>query len=107
VLTDSIRRAFRRWARLSENEKSPWHDLAEQEKQAHKEAFPGYTYCPRRSNSTTIIANQQNSVANANNNHHHTKSAAASIYSRFDLTEEIDMMEHSALKDRAKRLLFK
>lgn len=52
------RRASRRWARLSENEKKPWHDLAEQDKQAHKAAFPGYRYCPRRSNTAAMIASQ-------------------------------------------------
>ncbi|CAO3621912.1 unnamed protein product [Mucor fragilis] len=52
------KRASRRWARLSENEKKPWHDLAEQDKQAHKAAFPGYRYCPRRSNTAAMIASQ-------------------------------------------------
>ncbi|KAL7329069.1 high mobility group [Mucor circinelloides] len=52
------KRASRRWARLSENEKKPWHDLAEQDKQAHKAAFPGYRYCPRRSNTASMIASQ-------------------------------------------------
>ncbi|KAI8994802.1 hypothetical protein BDB01DRAFT_210463 [Pilobolus umbonatus] len=46
------KRASRRWAKLSENEKKPWHGLAEQEKLAHREAFPEYRYCPRRANST-------------------------------------------------------
>ncbi|ORX62378.1 hypothetical protein DM01DRAFT_1404033 [Hesseltinella vesiculosa] len=47
------KRASRRWSLLSENEKRPWHQLAEQEKLAHKEAFPEYRYCPKRSNSTS------------------------------------------------------
>ncbi|KAG2185971.1 hypothetical protein INT43_002409 [Umbelopsis isabellina] len=42
------RRASRRWAKLTDKQKKPWHDLAEQEKQAHKEAFPEYRYCPKR-----------------------------------------------------------
>lgn len=46
------KRASRRWAKLSENEKKPWHGLAEQEKLAHRVAFPEYRYCPRRANST-------------------------------------------------------
>ncbi|KAI7907945.1 uncharacterized protein BX663DRAFT_482191 [Cokeromyces recurvatus] len=50
------KRASRRWARLSENEKKPWHDLAEQDKQAHKAAFPEYRYCPRRSNTAAMLA---------------------------------------------------
>ncbi|KAI9483265.1 MAG: hypothetical protein EXX96DRAFT_557499 [Benjaminiella poitrasii] len=50
------KRASHRWARLSENEKKPWHDLAEQDKQAHKAAFPEYRYCPRRSNSAAMLA---------------------------------------------------
>ncbi|KAL9556696.1 hypothetical protein MBANPS3_001747 [Mucor bainieri] len=57
------KRASRRWARLSENEKKPWHDLAEQDKQAHKAAFPEYRYCPRRSNTAAMIASQ-NAVKN-------------------------------------------
>ncbi|KAI8877173.1 hypothetical protein K501DRAFT_230672 [Backusella circina FSU 941] len=48
--------ASRRWARLSENEKKPWHSLAEQEKLAHREAFPEYRYCPRRTNSNGSVA---------------------------------------------------
>ncbi|GAN03414.1 hypothetical protein MAM1_0040d02867 [Mucor ambiguus] len=52
------KRASRRWARLAENEKKPWHDLAEQDKQAHKAAFPEYRYCPRRSNTAAMIASQ-------------------------------------------------
>jgi hypothetical protein len=50
------KRASRRWSSLSDLEKKPWHDLAEQDKQAHKAAFPGYRYCPRRSNTATMIA---------------------------------------------------
>ncbi|KAH8552644.1 hypothetical protein BGW37DRAFT_489730 [Umbelopsis sp. PMI_123] len=47
--TDEIsKRASRRWAKLTDKQKKPWHDLAEQEKQAHKEAFPEYRYCPKR-----------------------------------------------------------
>jgi hypothetical protein len=42
---------------LSENEKRPWHQLAEQEKQAHKEAFPEYRYCPKRTTTVTTTIN--------------------------------------------------
>lgn len=51
-----FRCASRRWARLSENEKKPWHSLAEQEKLAHREAFPEYRYCPRRTNPNGSVA---------------------------------------------------
>lgn len=37
---------------MTENEKKPWHGLAEQEKLAHREAFPEYRYCPRRATPT-------------------------------------------------------
>lgn len=50
------RRASRRWARLTEKEKKPWHDLAEQEKLAHKEAFPEYRYCPKRHSSSSTAS---------------------------------------------------
>lgn len=50
-----IRRASRRWSQLSENEKKPWHGLAEQEKLAHREAFPEYRYCPRRATPSSPI----------------------------------------------------
>lgn len=50
------KRASRRWASLTEIEKKPWQDLAEQDKQAHKAAFPGYRYCPRRSNTPAMLA---------------------------------------------------
>ncbi|KAG0172370.1 hypothetical protein DFQ28_004747 [Apophysomyces sp. BC1034] len=50
------KRASHRWARLTEQEKKPWHEMADQEKLAHKEAFPEYRYCPKRSaNSTAAI----------------------------------------------------
>jgi hypothetical protein len=55
-----IRRASRRWSLLSENEKRPWHQRAEEEKQAHKEAFPEYRYCPKR--ATTITTSPPPSV---------------------------------------------
>lgn len=48
------RRASRRWGKLSEIEKRPWHGLAEQEKLAHREAFPEYRYCPRRATSSSV-----------------------------------------------------
>lgn len=51
-----IRRASRRWALLTDKEKKPWNQLAEQDKQAHKEAFPNYKYCPRRSNSAAFFS---------------------------------------------------
>lgn len=47
------KRASRRWGKLTENEKRPWHGLAEQEKLAHREAFPEYRYCPRRATSSS------------------------------------------------------
>ncbi|KAI8079040.1 uncharacterized protein B0P05DRAFT_470474 [Gilbertella persicaria] len=47
------KRASRRWSKLTENEKKPWHGLAEQEKLAHREAFPEYRYCPRRANASS------------------------------------------------------
>ncbi|CEP17106.1 hypothetical protein [Parasitella parasitica] len=59
------KRASHRWARLSENEKKPWHDLAEQDKQAHKAAFPEYRYCPRRSNTAAILASKNQQEDNA------------------------------------------
>ncbi|KAI7866216.1 uncharacterized protein EV154DRAFT_532753 [Mucor mucedo] len=48
------KRASRRWGKLSEIEKRPWHGLAEQEKLAHREAFPEYRYCPRRATSSSV-----------------------------------------------------
>lgn len=39
---------------MSEIEKRPWHGLAEQEKLAHREAFPEYRYCPRRATSSSV-----------------------------------------------------
>lgn len=50
------KRASRRWALLTDKEKKPWNQLAEQDKQAHKEAFPNYKYCPRRSNSAAFFS---------------------------------------------------
>ncbi|KAI9299726.1 hypothetical protein BJ944DRAFT_273972 [Cunninghamella echinulata] len=67
------KRASKRWSLLSENEKKPWHQLAEQEKQAHKEAFPEYRYCPKRSNS--------NNSNNNNNNHSNTSFSSSSTSS--------------------------
>lgn len=69
------RRASRRWARLTEKEKKPWHDLAEQEKIAHKEAFPEYRYCPKRHSSASSLSSfsssslaSPSSTAAGNNN---------------------------------------
>jgi hypothetical protein len=61
-------------------EKKPWHDLAEQEKQAHKEAFPNYRYCPRRSNTTTFAVDV---------NHQPIKTIP--LYSKFGLDDEESM----------------
>lgn len=82
-ITDTlfIRRASRRWARLSENEKKPWHDLAEQDKQAHKAAFPEYRYCPRRSNTAAMIASQ-NAVKNKQQQQQQDDAVYKSISSR-------------------------
>ncbi|KAI8984094.1 hypothetical protein BDF20DRAFT_857870 [Mycotypha africana] len=60
------KRASLRWSLLSKEEKKPWHGLAEQEKQAHREAFPEYRYSPRRSTNnlnTTTSAPSANSMA--------------------------------------------
>ncbi|KAI8991946.1 hypothetical protein BDF20DRAFT_847368 [Mycotypha africana] len=62
---DISKRASRCWARLSESEKKPWHDLAEKDKQAHKAAFPEYRYCPRRTNAALLMpSSPSNSVLN-------------------------------------------
>ncbi|KAI8878681.1 HMG-box [Backusella circina FSU 941] len=45
-----------KWAKLSEKGKKPWHDLAQQEKKVHKEAFPDYRYRPRRSSAVTVTS---------------------------------------------------
>jgi hypothetical protein len=78
-----VRRASRRWGKLTENEKRPWHGLAEQEKLAHREAFPEYRYCPRRAttsssspssppttNNTVVVNNRARSATTSdiNNN---------------------------------------
>ncbi|CDS13981.1 hypothetical protein LRAMOSA06153 [Lichtheimia ramosa] len=55
------KRASHRWGRLSEKEKKPWHALAEQEKLAHKEAFPEYRYCPKRHSSSSTASSSTTS----------------------------------------------
>lgn len=38
----------RRWRSLSPEEKKYWQDLANNEKELHKEKYPGYKYVPRK-----------------------------------------------------------
>lgn len=38
----------RRWRSLSPQEKKHWQDLADNEKELHKEKYPGYKYVPRK-----------------------------------------------------------
>ncbi|KAI9311703.1 hypothetical protein BX666DRAFT_919785 [Dichotomocladium elegans] len=76
------KRASRRWGRLTEKEKKPWHDLAEQEKLAHKEAFPEYRYCPKRhssssTSSTSSTVSSPTSLANGMNQMHFQDMAGA------------------------------
>ncbi|KAI9365145.1 hypothetical protein BD770DRAFT_406401 [Pilaira anomala] len=58
------KRASRRWGKLTEIEKRPWHGLAEQEKLAHREAFPEYRYCPRRATSSSVTPPSPPAVTN-------------------------------------------
>ncbi|KAI8394323.1 uncharacterized protein BYT42DRAFT_610044 [Radiomyces spectabilis] len=63
------KRASRRWAKLTEVEKRPWHKLADQEKQAHKEAFPEYRYCPKRASSNSSISSNSTSTSTPEGNY--------------------------------------
>ncbi|KAI9322732.1 hypothetical protein BX666DRAFT_1897975 [Dichotomocladium elegans] len=69
------KRASRRWARLTEKEKKPWHDLAEQEKIAHKEAFPEYRYCPKRHSPSSSGPSSSTSPTSVNPMHFHDAAA--------------------------------
>ncbi|OBZ88604.1 Repressor of filamentous growth 1 [Choanephora cucurbitarum] len=72
------KRASRRWSKLTESEKKPWHGLAEQEKLAHREAFPEYRYCPRRANSSSSPPSTPVPHATVNNNHGRPRSVSDS-----------------------------